>query len=136
MSRMRRTGPRPRTITPREIRHEVRFGCPSLVEEKRPQTRGDCLALERPCPWVSCKFHLYLDVNPETGSIKINFPGRELDELPETCSLDVADAGGVVLEELGVLMNLTRERVRQIEDRALAALRQRAAVLALDSRAA
>ncbi|MBU6161975.1 MAG: DNA-binding protein, partial [Myxococcales bacterium] len=69
----------------------------------------------RPCPWVSCKFHLYLDVNPETGSIKLNFPDLEVWEMPETCALDVADRGGITLEEVGEILNLTRERIRQVE---------------------
>lgn len=70
---------------------------------------------ERPCPFVSCKYHLYLDVNPETGSLKINFPEREPWELSETCALDVADRAGMTLEEVGQILNLTRERIRQIE---------------------
>ena len=45
-------------------------------------------------------------------------------ELRETCALDVADKGGVTLEEVGTIMNLTRERIRQVEMRALQKLRQ------------
>ena len=73
----------------------------------------------RPCPYVSCKHHLYLDVNPETGSIKLNFPDLEVWEMAETCSLDVADRGGITLEEVGEILNLTRERIRQVEVRGL-----------------
>jgi hypothetical protein len=72
---------------------------------------------------VSCKHHLYLDVNPDTGSIKINFPDLEVWEMPETCSLDVADRGGITLEEVGEIMNLTRERIRQVEVRGLLKLK-------------
>ena len=92
---------------------------------ERPRTRGEC-GDQRPCPWASCRHHLALDVNPESGTIKINFPDREPWELTETCSLDVADRGGAILEELGEFLNLTRERVRQIEARALRKLRGRA----------
>lgn len=77
----------------------------------------------RPCPWVSCKFHLYLDVNPETGSITINFPDLEPWELRDTCALDVAERGGTTLEEVGEIMNLTRERIRQLEVRGLIKLK-------------
>ena len=77
--------------------------------------RSDCASAERPCPWVSCRFHLYLDVNQSTGSIKINFPDLEVWEMPETCALDVADRGGITLEDIGVILNLTRERIRQLE---------------------
>ena len=64
-----------------------------------------------------------MDVNPRTGSVKMNFPDKELWELAETCALDVADRAGITLEEVGVIMNLTRERVRQLEMRGLAKLR-------------
>jgi DNA-directed RNA polymerase sigma subunit (sigma70/sigma32) len=53
----------------------------------------------------------------------MNFPDKELWELSETCALDVADRAGITLEEVGVIMNLTRERVRQLEMRGLAKLR-------------
>ncbi len=85
------------------------------MEYERPQVRADCGNGERPCPFVSCKYHLYLDVNPETGSIKLNFPDIEVWEMDETCALDVAKRGGVTLEEVGEIMNLTRERIRQLE---------------------
>jgi DNA-directed RNA polymerase sigma subunit (sigma70/sigma32) len=62
---------------------------------------------------------LYLDVNPETGSIKLNFPDKEVWELEETCALDVAERGGITLEEVGEILNLTRERIRQLEVTAL-----------------
>lgn len=94
----------------------------------RPVTRADCLPggcnEQRPCPWVSCVWHLALDVNPDTGSIKHNFPDREVWEMPETCTLDVADREGQTLESVGETIGLTRERVRQIETRATDTLRR------------
>lgn len=87
--------------------------------EERPRTRAECPPPGEPCPWVSCKHHLYLDVNDRTGSIKLNFPDLEVWELPETCALRVTDRDGATLEEIAALMNLTRERVRQLEGRAL-----------------
>ena len=93
------------------------------IEEARPRARADCANSARPCMFISCKHHLYLDVNPETGSIKLNFPDKEIWELDETCALDVADRGGITLEEVGTIMNLTRERIRQVETRGLLKLR-------------
>lgn len=93
---------------------------------ERPKSRADCLHgphAERPCPFVSCKHHLYLDVNDRTGSIKVNFPDAEVWDMPDTCTLDIADRGGITLEEVGEIMNLTRERIRQLETRGLAKLR-------------
>lgn len=93
------------------------------IEQLKPRSRADCANGPRPCLFVSCKHHLYLDVNPETGSVKLNFPDKEIWELEETCALDVADRGGITLEEVGTIMNLTRERIRQVETRGLLKLR-------------
>ena len=95
-----------------------------LIDRQRPRTRADCMNGPRPCLFVSCKHNLYLDVNPETGSIKLNFPDKEIWELEYTCALDVAEKGGITLEEVGEIMNLTRERIRQVETRGLMKLRE------------
>lgn len=78
--------------------------------------------MSRPCPYVACKYHLYIDVHPVRGSIKVNFPDLEVWELNTSCALDVADRGGVTLEEVGAIMNLTRQRVRQLEREGLTKL--------------
>jgi hypothetical protein len=95
-----------------------------MIDAQRPRTRAQCMNGPRPCLFVSCKHNLYLDVNPETGSIKLNFPDKEIWELQYTCALDVAEKGGITLEEVGEIMNLTRERIRQVETRGLMKLRE------------
>jgi hypothetical protein len=90
---------------------------PEDVDAGRPRTRAECAGGERPCPFVACRFHLYLDVS-DIGTIKWNFPHLEVHQLTESCTLDVADREGTTLDEVGMLLNLTRERVRQIEVRA------------------
>jgi hypothetical protein len=92
------------------------------MDVERPVTRADCANGERPCPFVSCKHHLFLDVSARTGAIKLNFPDLEVWDMTETCALDVADRGGTTLEEVGAIMNLTRERIRQVEVKGLAKL--------------
>lgn len=86
------------------------------LEMIRPKSRAECRDGIRPCPFASCKFHLYLDVNPKNGHVKYNFTDLDLWEMEETCALDVAERErGITLEEVGRFMNLTRERVRQVE---------------------
>jgi hypothetical protein len=85
------------------------------LELSRPRTRGDCVEGIRPCPFIGCKFHLYSDVHPVTGNLKLNFPDLEPSDLAESCALDVAERGGESLERVAELINVTRERVRQIE---------------------
>jgi hypothetical protein len=124
--RRRRTRPRSKTIAMKRLtREELRVGALMYppVDIPRPTTRAECREEARPCPWVACKHHLYLDINPETGSIKINFPDLEPWELQHTCALDVAERGGITLEEVGEIMNLTRERIRQVEVRGLLKLK-------------
>ena len=100
---------------------------PMTSEElaQRPRTRADCADALRPCPWYSCKHHLALDVDPNTGRIDLRADPEHLAELRDTCALDVADRGGVTLEVVGELLGVTRERVRQLEDKALARLARR-----------
>ena len=88
----------------------------------KPKDRTDCASMPRPCPFVSCKHHLYVDVSPRTGAIKLNFPDLEVWEMGESCAIDVADRGGTTLEDVGAIVNLTRERIRQVEVKALARL--------------
>lgn len=92
-----------------------------VTDHGRPATRGECGEGSRPCPFVSCKHHLYLDVT-RAGSIKLNFPDREPDDLEETCVLDIADEQGAKLSVVADAMNMTREGVRLIEKAALAKL--------------
>lgn len=120
---------RARTMSRKEMMRDRRRAASrgellEVMEYDRPQTRADCIHSPRPCLFVSCRYHLYLDVNPETGSIKVNFPDKEVWELEETCALDVAERGGVTLEEVGAIMNLTRERIRQVEVRGLQKLKE------------
>lgn len=122
----RKRAVRARTISVKRMtKRELEMGrllYPDVEDVARPTTRADCQGGERPCPFVSCQHHLYLDVSARTGAIKLNFPDLEVWEMNETCALDVADRGGTTLEEVGAIMNLTRERIRQVEVKGLAKL--------------
>jgi hypothetical protein len=122
--RSRRKRPvRGRTININRVsQRELELGRVLYPEQDHegPRTRAECADGPRPCPYVSCKHHLYVDVSARTGAIKLNFPDLEVWELGESCALDVADRGGATLEEVGTIMNLTRERIRQLEVTALA----------------
>lgn len=87
----------------------------------RPQVRGECVDGVRPCPWASCRSHLFVEVATARTDTTIN----DLADLKETCALDVADRGGSTLEDVGDLLGVSRERVRQIEANAFAKLRHR-----------
>jgi hypothetical protein len=121
----RKRAVRARTISVKRMtKRELEIGRLLYPEEEydKPRARAECLEGARPCPFVSCKHHLFLDVSSRTGAIKLNFPDLEVWDMQETCALDVADRGGTTLEEVGAIMNLTRERIRQVEVKALAKL--------------
>lgn len=122
----RKRAVRARTISVKRMtKRELEIGrmmFPESEEMERPKTRAECAEGMRPCPYVSCKHHLFLDVSSRTGAIKLNFPDIDVENMTESCALDVADRGGTTLEEVGAIMNLTRERIRQLEVKALAKL--------------
>jgi hypothetical protein len=118
---------RARTVAQRRgSKEELSPGCalPYPDDVERPLIRLDCLPgginAERPCPFAACRHHLLLDVMPTTGSLKLLHAHDDPALLAETCALDVADRGEHTLYELAAVLNVTRERVRQIQDAAIA----------------
>lgn len=119
-----------------------------LTEEpvERPRTRGDCVEGQRPCPWLSCRHHLAIEVHGDmrrggglSSTLSKIGAGRTrvlsdlashdafiawstavLDSLDQrdTCSLDVADRGGATTVSVARVLRLTKQRVDQIEQRA------------------
>ena len=90
----------------------------------RPRTRSQCADVPRPCPFVSCRHHLYLDVR-EDGSMRVNFPDREPDEMMASCTLDLATDGPRTLDIIGALMGVSKERARQLERTGLQKVRSK-----------
>ena len=106
-----------------EERSQVRIHHDEGAVAARPACRAECATIPRPCPFVSCRYHLFLDVNPRTGRIKFNFPGLEVGQIAVSCALDMAEAGPWTLEEIGGCLNVTRERARQLAEQALSKIR-------------
>lgn len=138
----RRRDVRARTVSVKRMtKRELEMGrllYPPVDDVVYPETRGDCEHDARPCPFVRCRYHLYLDVDPIRGAIKFNFPDLEVDELGVSCVLGVADHQGTTVELVAAFLNMTRERVRQIEvkafDKLAAAAPELAALLERDER--
>lgn len=94
------------------------------LDEQFPKTRADCKDGPRPCPWVRCRHHTYLDVT-EQGGLKFNFPDLEVEDMPPelSCTLDIAERSRehfketghlYEFEDIGKAMGLSAERARQI----------------------
>ena len=103
---------------------------PEANQRHLPLLRSECRDGARPCPFISCAHHLFLDVS-RAGGIKVNFPDLvgedgaiDFAAMPASCALDVGDEGRHTIERVGDLMNITRERVRQLEVTIMAKLVQ------------
>ena len=94
---------------------------------KRPVTRGECASIPRPCPFVSCQWHLYLDVMPD-GHIVRNHRGP-VHTMRRSCALDVADEGEHTNDVIAETMNCTRQWISAIENRARQRMRKRLRML-------
>jgi hypothetical protein len=57
---------------------------------------------------------LFLDVHPTSGAIRLNHPDVALEDMKETCCLDVADRGSSSLPEIAEHLGITHQRVGQI----------------------
>jgi hypothetical protein len=77
-------------------------------------TQGRCMQVVEPCSAMTCRYHLHGDAKP----CQIAMAPAPI----VTCSLKLANEGPMILDEIGMSMGLTRERVRQIEGSALAHL--------------
>lgn len=90
-----------------------------------PRTRADCVDGPRPCPHRSCRHHVHHVAR--RGRCGAAAPA----DAP-TCALDLADEGPRTLGEIAKVFGLTRERVRQIEAKALGKVRARLRLQGLD----
>lgn len=94
----------------------------------RPRTWGECQArglgtAESPCAYVSCRYHLAIDVTP-SGGITLNRPAEEPQAAPQTCTLRVVEAhpGGLDHYTIADILNITHQGVSRMEVHALGRL--------------
>lgn len=92
---------------------------------ERPRTRGECDDVPRPCPFVSCRYHLYIYVQTEDAIgprvvVPKGHPASPLDMPPrESCALDVVeDSGPLAQLEVGRLLGFRGPDVRATRRRA------------------
>lgn len=88
------------------------------VAALRPKTRADCFEGPRPCPFIGCRYHTAIVVDPDRESIKEVFPDLNILADPEgpglaelerrigTCALDIADKHDDGTQGIGGLVAL------------------------------
>ena len=96
-----------------------RFLYPERVSHLRPKTRADCKDSPRPCPWVGCRHHLYLELSCSGHPRE---PDLEPWDLLESCALDVADRGEQGIPATAKALRVTGARVGQIQREAFVKL--------------
>jgi hypothetical protein len=93
-----------------------------------PRTRGECPPAGTVCPHIKCGHHLALHI-ARSGAVKVTFYRPvdvvDLEAMPATCSLQVADQGPHTYAAIGRFMDLTLEAIRRIEVEALAKLKRK-----------
>ena len=77
-------------------------------------TKGRCLRGAEPCKDLKCRHHLYATLKP--WQIEAAAPCNV------TCTIKLGSLGGMTLDEVGLYLGMTRERIRQIEGKALTKL--------------
>lgn len=133
--RAKTTNKRPDCDSPRELQRAY-IKSPELFlqqhNDSRPKTRADCATVPRPCPYVTCRYNMFLDIKNDSGgglTYNISRDAEPSDmRYDQSCALDIADehAGvGMTLDDIGVYFGIDRERVRQIESVAIEKIKRK-----------
>lgn len=94
------------------------------TDDPMPRTRGECPPHPVPCPFLDCRHHLWFDRVVENGRVVHVHVTRLYGVESRTCSLRFAERGPLTLDQVGRILGVTRERVRQIEAEGLRQLRE------------
>ncbi len=90
-----------------------------------PKRRSECLNRKRPCPWVRCTHHFIWLLWDRLRDKSDDEIADCISRIRYSCVLDTVDNHGqMTLEQIGQLLNLTRERIRQIEKKAITRARK------------
>jgi len=88
-----------------------------------PKTRADCPATDQPCDNILCRYHLWVDDFHRQDGTPDSRKSRAWGDPSRTCALRFADRGPLTLEFVGRITGITRERIRQLEARAIREIR-------------
>lgn len=98
----------------------------STAHRQRPKTRADCINGPRPCPWVGCRYHLFLEIRQGgqgNGKLYFRWPGKELNECEHTCALDLAEEP-LTSYEIAQILGVSHQAILYAERQALQRLAQ------------
>lgn len=90
---------------------------------RKPRTVNECPQAPTPCPWVTCKYHLwtYRVVRGGYSSVR---RAVGWGDAGHTCALRVANDGEHTREEVAAILHISRARVQDVEAMALSNMRR------------
>lgn len=86
--------------------------------EGKPKTRADCANVPRPCPYVSCKYNL---------GVEIDITGwPRLTDAKKSCMLDLIEKNpdGMTLDNIAEILRISKKQVRAELREALSKLKR------------
>lgn len=89
----------------------------------QPKVRSECPPPSEPCPHVTCRYHLWTTRAYRDGAIVAIRESETWGDTDHTCALHEADAGWQTAERVAATMHISRQRVNQIEAKALRKMR-------------
>ena len=98
------------------------------LHEDMPRCLEECPDEDVQCPFVACRYHLWTDLVRRTITVGKDHKRTEFrwDVAPTdawgswpTCALRAARQGPRTLDEVGDVLGVTRERVRQVQAQAI-----------------
>ena len=93
------------------------------VHIELPKTRGDCPGY-RPCIFARCVYHLKFDVSV-LGHLIDNFPGVEVEDMEQTCCLDLADEGPMSQRKVSRATRIPQKEVEEIEEKTMMEIQEK-----------
>lgn len=98
------------------------------VSHALPPTRGDCQAGSRPCPLISCRWHLAWEVRRIkrliTSDAEPDFVAQVISEMKHTCAMDLSESEHNIAV-IGQALGCSHQRIDQICQNAVRKMRSR-----------
>lgn len=89
------------------------------VLDRQPRTRAECPPADVPCPFVTCRYHLWTTRAYHRGAVVAIVESPVWGDMDHTCVLNDADAQERNCEQVGAILRIGRQRVHQVEHKAL-----------------
>jgi len=107
------------------------------MDLKKPTTRAECVDVPRPCPFVSCRYHLFFDVAKcrHGDRLIVRRGGRALLRwlngctMPpvaiESCALDVAEDGEHTEQQVASILGIKQQSVHETIQKACKKIKEK-----------